>query len=83
MENDALKNELNVIGKIGDLLKLGVFQGTHAQDVAIAQMYIQGLYKNLQAHMSELKNKPVETKASPAVIDSIKPSDVANAGAMQ
>ena len=73
-EPTQLENELNVIGKICDCLKYGSFQGTHAQDVAIGQMYLQGLYNNLSKIVKEAKDKPLESKPEPVVVDSVEAS---------
>lgn len=74
-EATQLENELAVIGKILDALKYGSFQGTHAQDVAIGQMYLQGLYNNLGKMVSEAKQKPLETKAEALPIESTEPGN--------
>ena len=71
---EQLKNELKVIGYIQDALKYGQFQGTHAQNVAIGQMYLQGLCNQLDALVKAEANKSVESKAEPVVAEANKAS---------
>lgn len=65
-ETSQLENELAVIGRIQDALKYGQFQGTHAQDVAIGQLYLQGLYKALEGQIKALKSE-----ARPVAVDPV------------
>jgi hypothetical protein len=67
---EQLENELKVIGKLLDCLKYCNFSGHMAQDVAIGQMYMQGLHKHLKdaiAAAHESVNKPVVTDDKPVV----------------
>ena len=65
-----LKNELKVIGKVGDCLRAGQFSGSWCQDAAISQMYVQGLYKTLEAEIKrqEAAPAPVVDSAVPEVV---------------
>lgn len=78
-----LKREADVVNKIRELLMSGQFRGVVAQDVAIGQMYLQGLYKAMSVEIEKNKaehepldiNEPFkagETKAEPVVADSAK-----------
>src|SRR5258708_30894813 len=52
---DNHKRELEVIGKDHDLLRMGWFNGSVAQDVTVCQIYMQSLYKNLKAEIERLQ----------------------------
>jgi hypothetical protein len=79
-----LLREVNVIKTIGQFLMSGKFSGAAAQDLAISQMYIQGLLKHMQAEcdkLAPLPLPPVESKASPVVADSSSVSQSVSTGA--
>lgn len=77
-----LKRETEVIGHTHDLLKLGTFPGHLAEKVAISQMYLQGLYKQMSNELSklapavepiqpqEMSGKPLEMNLTGVVSDS-------------
>jgi len=74
-----LQNETNIVGKAHDLLMTGRFPGGAAQDLAVCQMYLQGLYTHLKAEVDKLAplplpvdNKPLELKAEALPADSSK-----------
>lgn len=73
----ALEREMEVIGKVHDLLKLGTFQGQYAQDLAISQMYMQGLHQRIKAEVDrlsplELPEQPVYAVPSEPVVEAAK-----------
>lgn len=89
MQYQNLKRECDVVGKTHDLLKLGIFKGHLAQDLAISQMYMAGLYKSLLAEVEKQKPAlepltldeafpPVESNSKPVVAESDKASESVN-----
>lgn len=71
---EQIKNEMDVIGNIIDCLKYGSFNGSLCQSVAIGQMYLNGLHKNLKDAYEQAKEKPIESKAEPVVAEANKAS---------
>lgn len=75
-----LENEAKVIGKVLDVLKYCSFSGHMAQDVAIGQMYLQGLHKHMLLEVTKLEasldkaltpvaSAPLESKVTTSVVD--------------
>jgi len=68
---DNMKRELDVINKICSVLSYGQFSGALAQDVAISQMYLQGLAKHMKGEYEKLEHsiKAVEPTNTVTVVD--------------
>lgn len=87
---NQLMREINVIQTIGHLLLQGKFSGAMAQDLSIAQMYVQGLHKHLKAEADKMAPLPLP-EVNPAAVgedsgvpgDSSEPSQSANTEAKQ
>lgn len=66
---EQLKNEASVISKLCDVLKYSSFTGHMAQDVAIGQMYLQGLYKHMLLEVEKLEATPTNPANVVTVLD--------------
>jgi hypothetical protein len=50
-----LKREVDVIKSVFQFLLQGKFSGASAQELVVAQMYMQGLYKHMEAELKKLE----------------------------
>jgi hypothetical protein len=74
-----LKRETEVIEKVWNLLMQGKFSGAAAQDLAISQMYIQGLHKHLKAECDKIAPLPLPDAVEPVVAHPSPIPDVSTA----
>lgn len=85
-----LLRETEMVNKIFQLLLQGKFSGAAAQDLAVGQMYVQGLYKHLKAECDKMAplslpedNKPIETSAEPVASPLVEASELVSTEAKQ
>lgn len=76
----ALEREMEVIGKVHDLLKLGTFQGQYAQDLAISQMYMQGLHQRIKAEVDRISPLEMPAKQEASKVEAVASSEAIQSG---
>ncbi len=72
-----LENETKVVGKILDVMKYCTFSGHMAQDVAIGQLYLQGLHTHMKAEVVRLAEteKTVQVVSDVPAIEVVKSTE--------